>query len=134
MEKLAKPFSYQLRIHGDLSVTQTNGETCVHSVDLPETFAYLLGLLVEKRQVFNDNGRRYLVHRGVTRDGRKTAVIWRETEGWVVDDYKRDKNFVAENKMIEGMDDVYVNGDSYIPGAQALDKLFKELMFAPVEV
>jgi len=134
VEKLAKPFSYQLRIHGDLSVAQTNGETCVHSVDLPETFAYLLGLLVEKRQVFNDNGRRYLVHRGVTRDGRKTAVIWRETEGWVVDDYKRDKNFVAENKMIEGMDDVYVNGDSYIPGAQALDKLFKELMFAPVEV
>lgn len=127
VEKLARPFSYQLHIYGD-------GETHAQNVDLPETFAYLLGLSVKKRQVFNDNLRRYLVYKGTTRDGRKTAVIWRETEGWTADDFKRDKDFVAENKLIEGMYDVYVNGDSYIPGAQALEKLFKERMLAPVEV
>jgi len=49
-------------------------------------------------------------------------------------DYTRDKEFVAARKIAEGMDDVYVNGDSYIPGARALEKLFKERMFAPVEV
>jgi adenine-specific DNA-methyltransferase len=127
VEKLARPFSYKLHIHRD-------GETRVQSVDLPETFAYLIGLYVQKRQVVNDNDRSYLVYRGATRVGRKVAVIWREMEGWTKDDYKRDKEFVAAQKLTAGMDEVYVNGDSYIPGARALEKLFKERMFAPVEV
>jgi adenine-specific DNA-methyltransferase len=126
VEKLAKPFSYQLHIHRD-------GETRTQAVDLPETFSYLLGLYVRKRQAFNDNDRRYLVYRGATREGRKAAVIWRETEGWKEKDYKRDKEFVAAQKLTEGMDDVYVNGDSYIPGARALEQLFKARMFAEVE-
>ncbi|HOE03415.1 MAG TPA: site-specific DNA-methyltransferase [Anaerolineaceae bacterium] len=126
VEKLAKPFSYRLHIHRD-------GETRAQAVDLPESFAYLLGLNVRKRQALNDNDRRYLVYRGATREGRKVAVIWRETEGWTANDYKRDKEFVTAQKLTEGMDDVYVNGDSYIPGARVLEKLFKERMFAPVE-
>jgi len=127
VEKLAKPFSYQLHIHRD-------GETRAKAVDLPETFAYLLGLSVQKRQALSDRDRRYLVYRGATRAGRKAAIIWRETEGWTEKDYKRDKEFVAAQKLTEGMDDVYVNGDSYIPGGRALEALFKERMFAQVEV
>jgi adenine-specific DNA-methyltransferase len=134
VEKLAKPFSYQLYIHSDQPAGRTGGETPAQAVDLPETFAYLLGLSVEKRQVFNDHGRRYLAYRGTTREGRKTVVIWRETESWTAEDYKRDREFVAENNLTVGVDDVYVNGDSYIRGAQALEKLFKERMFATVEV
>lgn len=68
VEKLSKPFSCQLHIH-------QGGETRAQAVDLPETFNYLIGLNVEARQALSDNGRRYLVYRGVTREGRKTAVI-----------------------------------------------------------
>ena len=39
VEKLSRPFSYQLSIHRD-------GKTRVQPVDLPETFNYLLGLHV----------------------------------------------------------------------------------------
>lgn len=124
--QLAKPFSYQLRIH-------RHGETRAQAVDLPETFAYLLGLQVQQRQVLTDSERRYLVYGGVTREGRKTAVIWRETEGWTADDYKRDKEFMNAHKLAEGMDDVYVNGDSYITGARALEPLFKARLFTTVE-
>ena len=162
VEKLARPFSYQLRIHRD-------GETRVRPVDLPETFNYLLGLRVRTRRVYSDVGcsgrddrepsrvysdvgRRdrddrepgrlgtqssrlqYLVYRGVTRQGRKTAVIWRETEGWKKEDYERDKQFVAEHKLTAGADEIYVNGDALIPGARALEGLFKARMFAEVEV
>jgi len=126
VEMLAKPFSYQLHIHRD-------GATCAQSVDVPETFAYLLGLYVQKRQALNDSDRRYLVYRGATREGRKVAFIWRETEGWKEKDYKLDKEFVAAQKLTEGMDEVYVNGDSYIPGARALEPIFKARMFAEVE-
>jgi adenine-specific DNA-methyltransferase len=35
--------------------------------------------------------------------------------------------------LTEGMDEVYVNGDSFIPGARVLEMLFQERMLAPVE-
>jgi adenine-specific DNA-methyltransferase len=125
VEKLARPFAYQLHIHRE-------GETRLQAVDLPETLNYLLGLHVETRRVYHDNGRRYLVYRGRA-DGRRIAVIWRETEGWEQAGYERDMQFVAEHGLAEGADEVYVNGDSFIPGARALEGLFKARMFAPVE-
>ncbi len=127
VEQLARPFSYQLHIHRD-------GETHAQAVDLPETLNYLLGLHIQKRHVYGDDDRRYLVYRGATRKGRKTAVIWRETEDWQKEDYERDKQFVAEHNLAEGADEVYINGDSLIPGARALEALFKARMFAEVSL
>jgi adenine-specific DNA-methyltransferase len=101
-------------------------------VDLPETFNYLIGLDVAKRQLLDDNGRYYLVYRGMTREGRCTVVIWRETEGWAEEDYKRDRDFVDKHKFAEDTNVIYVNGDSLIPGAQALEGVFKAKMFADV--
>lgn len=124
--KLDKPFAYQLEIHRD-------GKTRPQPVDLPETFNYLLGLAVRTRQVHDDAGRRYLVYRGVLRSGRAVAVIWRETAGWTGDDYARDRDFVAAQKLAADADDIFVNGDSFIPDAQALEGVFKARMFAPVE-
>ncbi|MGC9393667.1 MAG: DNA methyltransferase [Anaerolineae bacterium] len=126
VEKLACPFAYRLHLHRD-------GETRVQPVDLPETFNYLIGLNVQTRRVYDNDGRRYLVYHGVTRAGRKVAVIWRETQNWTKEDYCHDRDFVVVQQLAKGADDIYVNGDSYIPGAQALDGLFKERLFAPVE-
>jgi len=126
VEKISKPFDYCLHIYRD-------GETRVQKVDLPETFNYLIGLDVAKRQVLDNNGRYYLIYRGATREGKSTVVIWRETAGWTEEDYKRDRDFVAKHKFTEGADVIYVNGDSLIPGAQALEGVFKAKMFAGVE-
>jgi len=125
VEKLARPFSYKLHIHAD-------GQTREKVADVPETFNYLLGLEVQTRKVYDDGGRRYLVYRGRTRDDRQVAVIWRETEGWTKEDLERDKKFVAEQKLPEGANEVFVNGDSFIPNARALEPVFKARMFAPV--
>jgi len=124
--KLTKPFSYKLNIHQD-------GQTREKAIDIPETFNYLLGLHVETRKVYDDDGRKYLVYRGRI-DHRKVVIIWRETEGWKKADLERDKKFVAKQKLTEGADDVFVNGDSFIPNAKALEPIFKARMFAPVEV
>jgi len=125
VEKLASPFSYKLHIYAD-------GQTQEKVVDLPETFNYLLGLHTKTRKVLYDGGTRYLVYRGHI-DHREVVVIWRETEGWTKKDLERDKKFVAEQKLTEGADEIYVNGDSFIKGARALERIFKDLMFAPVE-
>jgi adenine-specific DNA-methyltransferase len=124
VEKLASPFAYKLHIHAD-------GQTHEKVVDIPETFNYLLGLYVATRKVYRDNGRRYLVYRGRI-DHRQIAVIWRDTEGWQKADLERDKKFVEVNKLTEGADEVFVNGDSFIPNAKALDPMFKARMFAEV--
>ena len=125
--KLASPFSYRLRVH-------VNGEKQERAVDLAETFNYLLGLKVQKREVFADSGRRYLVYRGETRDkpGNNVAVVWRETEGWSETDFARDRDFVAQNNLSENADTVYVNGDSAIPDAKPIEPVFRDRMFASV--
>ncbi|MFW6106747.1 MAG: site-specific DNA-methyltransferase [bacterium] len=126
VEKLAKPFTYTLHI-------AAGQETQKKTVDIPETFNYLLGLNVRTRKVFHDGDRRYLVYRGQI-DHRDVVVIWRETEGWGKKDLERDKEFVAEQGLAEGADEVFVNGDSFIPEAKALEPVFKNRMFSAVEV
>ena len=125
VEQLTKPFSYKLTVaKGD--------DTIEKVVDLPETFNYLLGLHVSTRKVYEDSGRRYLVYHGRI-DNRRIAVIWRETEGWQKKNLERDKKFVAEQEFTEGADEVFVNGDSFIPNAKALEPVFKARMFSTVE-
>ncbi len=119
--KLDKPFSYKLR-------AGANGQVREVVADLPETFAYLLGLRVATRRVHHDDERRYLVHAG-TVGRRRIVVIWRDTEGWAEADFVRDKEFVAAQKFAEGADQVLVNGSSLIREATALDPLFKRRMF-----
>ena len=124
VEQLARPFDYKLNIH-------SNGETRETIVDVPETFNYLLGLHLQTRRVCHDEGRRYLVYRGLL-DQRQVAVLWRETEGWQKEELERDKQFVSEQKLAEDADEVYVNGDSFIPRARSLDPVFKDRMFAAI--
>lgn len=121
VEKLTSPFTYKLRI------TESQ-ETCEKIVDIPETFAYLLGLHVKTRRALQDKNRRYVVYRGSI-DHREVVVIWRDSAGWQKANYERDKEFVAEQKFTEVADEVFVNGDSLIPKARSLDGVFKSRMF-----
>ena len=122
VENLSQPFRYMLHICAD-------GQTRQQIADIPETFNYLLGLRVETRRVYHDNDRRYLVYRGRI-DQRQVAVIWRETEGWDKADLVRDKEFVSKQQLTTGADEVYVNGDSFIREAKALEPVFKRRMLA----
>lgn len=124
---LTRPFQYTLRAH-------VNGEKQYRSVDLPETFNYLLGLNARTRQAYDDAGRRYLVYRGETREdpGQRVAVIWRDTHGWTPDDFARDRDFVSEHELADGSEIVYINGRSCIIGAKPIEPLFKARMFAAV--
>lgn len=121
-EKLAQPFRYMLHIHAD-------GQTRQQVADIPETFNYLLGLRVETRRVYYDDDQRYLVYRGEI-DQRRVVIIWRETQGWDEAALVRDKEFVAAQQWTDGADEVYVNGDSFIREAKALEPVFKRRMFA----
>ena len=122
VEKLSQPFHYALNIH-------TDGRTGQQIADIPETFSYLLGLRVDTRRVCHDDGRRYLVYRGMI-DQRRVVVIWRDTHNWNKAALVRDKEFVAEQRLTTDADEVYINGDSLIREARSLEPEFKRRMFA----
>ena len=61
------------------------------------------------------------------------AVLWRETVGWTEEDYRNERDFVAAQKLTDGADEIFVNGDSLIPRAQGLETVFKARMFPGVE-
>ena len=124
---LDNPFGYRLR-------ARANGSDRELNANVAETFNYLLGLNVRTRHVYDDNGRRYLVYRGETREspGREVAVIWRDTRGWSVDDAERDRRFVKEQGLADGADDVYVNAPCIQKGAKPVEPLFHARMFAGV--
>lgn len=122
VEALDRPFDYRLRLNG-------GGDGTEIAVDLPETFNYLLGLVVQTRRVYDDEGRRYLVYTGTTRDGRNAVVIWRNTDGWTIEDRERDRNFVAANQMTSEADEIWMNADSMVKDARPLDTVFKQRMF-----
>ncbi len=124
IEKLASPFRYTL------SLRAGDGEARETTVDLPETFAYLIGMRVGSRRAYRDGDRRYLVYRGSTPERGELAAIWRDTGGWGEADFERDRVFVEQSGLAGGADEVFVNGDSFIPSARPLDGVFKERMLA----
>jgi adenine-specific DNA-methyltransferase len=126
--QLRNPFRYTLDI-------RDGEETRRQAADLPETFSYLVGLIVETRTVHERKaeGRsdRYLLYRGKTREpGTPTAVLWRDIEGWKEDDFQCEKEWLTSEKLLDGADRIYVSGTSSIEGAESLDPLFKRLLFA----
>lgn len=124
VDKMVRPFKYKLHVYSDGQIREI-------TIDIPETFNYLLGMHVQNRQVHDDNGLRYLIYRGVINQ-RNVVVIWREIEGWDEADFARDKKFIQSSNILKGVDEIYVNGDSLIPESQAVEPVFKSLMFAPI--
>lgn len=126
VEALAAPFEYSLTIHD-------GREAEVKPVDLPETFAYLIGLIVQQRRVLDRDGRRHVLYIGTQRENSlRTAVLWRDIRDWKDSDFEAERKWAAKQKLFEGCVAIYVNGDSAIEGAQSLDPVFSARMFAPV--
>lgn len=118
VDKLAKPFDYTLKI------TQGN-ELKEETVDLVETFNYLLGLHVRQIRTFTNNSTYYRVVLG-TKEEDDIAVIWRDTEDL---DLKADKEFIE--KIIIGESNptrTYINSDFYVEGAHPIEPEFRKLM------
>jgi adenine-specific DNA-methyltransferase len=115
------PFAYKIK-------TVSGNEEKTVSVDLVETFNYLIGLWVDTIRAKKDGDRYYKAVRGKTRDEKSVLVVWRSTKGI---DLKRDKKFIEDN-FLEGKkpDILYVNGMCHVEGSQSIEPDFKRLMGA----
>jgi adenine-specific DNA-methyltransferase len=121
--KLDRPFEYTLRITKD---SELQDET----VDLVETFNYLLGLKVKRVRTFAENGTTYRVVNGETLTGQTTTVVWRTA---VKLDLKLDKKFIEEKILTDPKlkaERVFINADFHVEGALPIEPEFQRLMGA----
>ncbi len=119
---LEHPFIFEL----DISHGGTSEQV---KMDLIETFNYLAGIWVLTIEQMYLDENLYVVVRG-NRGLRvhSCIVIWRDKSKDF--DPLIDKQFILEKILIkyncEAYDEIFINGDSLIPGAIPVDKIFRE--------
>jgi adenine-specific DNA-methyltransferase len=117
-----QPFSYELKIE------QNGTSREPMTVDLVETFHYLIG--ADVRQYWHETyqDREYVVTECEvdTESGvEKVLTAWRRTEGI---DYDEEKEWFDDEFDSESYDRVYVNGESQITQSEPLEITFREKM------
>ncbi|WGE75856.1 site-specific DNA-methyltransferase [Actinobacillus equuli] len=107
-QHFAKPFDYQLNI-----ATTSAGAYETKTIDLVETFNYLIGLRVSEINDKRENG--LVTVQGSSASGEKTLVIWRDCEKY---DYEKLNRYLDSrdiNPQDSEYDVVYINGDHNVP-------------------
>ena len=112
------PFEMKLRI-------TRNNEMKEESIDLVETFNYLIGLYVEQI-AYPKTGICTVV--GRTRQGKKTLVIWRDctkvSNDQLNDFFRRSAYSVRDNEF----DTIYVNGDNNLENLRTNEDNWKVVL------
>ncbi|MCK4270574.1 MAG: site-specific DNA-methyltransferase [Methanogenium sp.] len=142
---LSRPFDYTLKLrrhtgngYDDIPEDE-NGFKHV-TVDLVETFNYLLGLKVRKKKMWkrhagDGEGHTYRVVHGKTRDNTTVTVVWRncpEDPAGHEEELREDEKYIDGTilKEFPGTDVLYVNGHCYHKDSRPIEPKFKKLMGA----
>ena len=121
------PFNYKLKI-----ATSSVGETKDTSIDLVETFNYLLGLVVKRIEMLKG----FLVVEGQNLKKEKILIIWRD--GQSSDELNEFFKKMDWSVYDREFDTIYVNGDNNLPilktdedhfKVRLIEETFKKLMF-----
>ena len=110
------PFNYKLNI-----ATGSVGETKPTTVDLVETFNYLLGLRVQHI----DTIRGYRVIEGLNPKDEKVLVIWRKTQEKSNEDLEDFFTKQQYNTLDMEFDLIYVNGDNNLENLKKDEDIWK---------
>lgn len=124
VEKLETPFDYTLTLRRE-SGTETV------KPDVPETFAYLIGLHTRRRFWTKRDNHDYLIYTGILHgDGTETAIVWRTCREWNEDEFQKEKDWWREERetLAPGATRLYVNAGCAIEGHLCLDLEFKKRM------
>jgi adenine-specific DNA-methyltransferase len=125
-EAFTHPFDYTLQIE------QSGESPEAKTVDLVETFHYLIGMTVQEYTATEHQGRRYVSTRGTVETSTgidEVRCIWRDTEEPDALDLEEEATWAKKNLLSETpADRIYVNGTTQIPGAQPVEIPFRDRM------
>ena len=108
VEHFNKPFDCKLKVAVDSA-----GAYEERTIDLVETFNYLIGLRVKHVDV--QPGKGFVMVTGSMPTGEKTLVLWRDLDMVDYDTLNRLCDKLAINPADSEFDIVYINGDHNIP-------------------
>lgn len=108
VDQFKKPFDCKLKVSVDSA-----GAYEERTIDLVETFNYLIGLRVKHVDMQIDRG--FVAVTGVLPSGEKALVLWRDVEKFSYDELNRLCDKLAINPADSEFDVVYINGDHNIP-------------------
>lgn len=114
-QHFTKPFDYQLNI-----ATTSAGAYETKTIDLVETFNYLIGLRVKEIDDHREK-RGWVTVKGKLANGDNALIIWRDCEKVdykALNDFMRERSYNVEDKAeysSETFNVVYINGDHNIP-------------------
>ena len=108
VEHFNKPFDCKLKVTVDSA-----GAYEERSIDLVETFNYLIGLRVKQFDMQMEQG--FVLVTGSLPTGEKTLVLWRDVERVDYERLNRLCDKLAINPADSEFDVVYINGDHNIP-------------------
>jgi adenine-specific DNA-methyltransferase len=114
------PFAYTLKVaHGS--------ETVETTVDLVETFNYLIGLRVRKA----DTIRGVRVVQGVSPTGERVLVLWRNVRDTNADQLNEWFTKQGYNTRDTEFDVIYVNSDNHLQNLRRADQTWKVRLIEP---
>jgi adenine-specific DNA-methyltransferase len=108
VEQFNQPFDCKLKVAVDSA-----GAYEERSIDLVETFNYLIGLRVKHIDMQRDKG--FVLITGRLPTGEKTLVLWRDVEKVDYETLNRLCDKLAINPADSEFEIVYINGDHNIP-------------------
>ena len=108
VEHFNKPFDCKLKVTVDSA-----GAYLERTIDLVETFNYLIGLRV--KHIDMQQGKGFVLVTGLLPTGEKTLVLWRDLELVDYETLNRLCEKLAINPRDSEFDIVYINGDHNIP-------------------
>lgn len=121
LDGLKDPFDYRMKIRdGDESGDET--------IDLVETFNYLLGLTVRRVGRYENDGREYRVVHG-QRDEDEITVVWRPVGDDDGEQFFADERAFLNAEVLGDEDVVYINHDSALAGTRSIEKTFQQRMW-----
>ncbi|WP_015864214.1 site-specific DNA-methyltransferase [Geobacillus sp. E263] len=127
LDVFENPFDYKLKI-------SDGTETTVRTVDVVETFNYLLGLTVRQMEVVQG----FKVIKGELPTGERALIIWRNLKEKSNEDLERFFTKSKYNTRDNEFDYIYVNGDNHLENiklqgdmwkVKLIEEEFKRLMF-----
>jgi adenine-specific DNA-methyltransferase len=127
---LMEPASFEQPFDHELEIEQNGVGREPVAVDLVETFHYLLGADVHQFETHEHQERKYVVTRcSVERENSVDSVltVWRNADDL---NLKREREWITGELDPAQHDQVYVNSENAVPGAEPVEVTFKTRMEA----
>lgn len=127
VDQFKNPFDYKLKVADEDQIKS-------YTIDLVETFNYLLGIHIKKVKQTTKNNRIYRILLG-EENGKQTVIIWRSVKE--IESSKealiQDREFI-EKTLIPSItktkiDHIFINSPCIVEKAEAIEPKFKGLMF-----